>query len=357
MSTRQNQKSGRMMWVLASLAVVVCAVAGALYNNKASRAINSLRKPYQPKPQLELSPQKKAELGKRIISEMNSSLGRMRQKNNLAGQEAIKAIEMGSEASFKRAERGVDKVVDELASFKGCAALCYYMAYDKIQGTNKQRTHIQSLVKKEIGQHVVASLSESENRFQKLISSLNENRAQLGVDLAVKMNQIIPAENKLALRTFKDFHGKISGLSNDGFQPIALATTSSLAGGVADIVFIKTTIECAKVVLGPIARKVGFGAAASLIGANLDGPLPIMDCVVLVLDAGGSILCAYDLYNAQIILKKKLRSALRKEVVKTHQNFMWKMREHVRETVEEYNKANANEIESLKKTLQKGEAK
>ena len=75
-------------------------------------------------------------------------------KNKDAYETAIAELG-GINGAFERAREGIEPAVDELASFKGCAILCYFMAKDKFSGNCETEERIQFVLNAHIGQNVL----------------------------------------------------------------------------------------------------------------------------------------------------------------------------------------------------------
>jgi hypothetical protein len=298
---RTGKTSGKWAWVLIC---IVLSLASFAYFNK-ERLVDVLTG-------LEVSfPQQSDQntVRGKIEREAAAILADTGRKNKGAYETAMTELG-GINGAFDRAEEGIEPTVDELASFKGCAILCYYMAKDKFGGNCETEERIHSVLDAHIGQNVLYAVQQRENALLRLNDALARNATDMQVRLAAMAETVISSEDQSAQAAFRDYVDRI-GTVSEGFSRISLNTVVAGAGLTISGLLVKTTLKQAINVLGHIARRMGTTTALAIGSAAADGPFPFGDALGLVLEVGGAAWCARQLYDAQFTLKDQLKGELR----------------------------------------------
>ena len=243
-------------------------------------------------------------IGEKLEREINVILKQTDTKNREAYETAINELS-GINKPFGRAEEGIEPAVDELASFKGCAILCSDMAKDKFFGTYETEERIKSVMDAHIGQNVLYASQQMENVLARLNDVLARNTTDMQVRLASIGETVLGSEDETARKAFKDYAARMSTVS-ERFNKIALNTTASGVGMTISALLVKTTLRQANNVLAHIARRFETTTVHAIAAAAADGPFPIGDAIGLVVEVGGTVWCAYDLYYAQFLLKEQV---------------------------------------------------
>jgi hypothetical protein len=249
-------------------------------------------------------------ISEKLERETKSILRETDQKNREAYKTAMTELS-GINEAFDRAEEGIQPTVDELSSFKGCVILCYLMAKDKFSGTCETEGRIQSVIDAHIGENVLYAGQQRENAVARLNDALARNTTDMQVRLA-SMTETVPGlEDETVQAAFRDLSASISAVSQ-GFGGIAVSTVNSGTGLAISALLVKTVVRQARNVLWNIARRLELTTALALGSAAADGPFPIGDAIALVLEVGGAAWCAYELYDAQFILRDQVAGNLRR---------------------------------------------
>ena len=298
---RKGKTTGKWAWVL--IVMVLSLASLSYFNMERMVDVSTALEVIFPQQSDQKSMREKIEREAAII------LADTDQKNKEAYETAIAELG-GINGAFDRAEDGVAPAVDELASFKGCAILCYLMAKDKFSGTCETEGRIQSVIDAHIGENVLYAGQQRENAVARLNDALARNTTDMQVRLA-SMTEIVPgSEDETAQAALRDLSASISTVSQ-GFGGIAVSTVNSGTGLAISALLVKTVVRQARNVLWNIARRLELTTALALGSAAADGPFPIGDAIGLVLEVGGAAWCAYELYDAQFTLKDRLRGELR----------------------------------------------
>lgn len=306
MTTRRDEMKGNRentgKWAWALSIVVISLAAFAWFVGGRSGDLPTV-------PEASVSEQQgHNRIREKIEREAATILRETDQKNRNAYDIAITELDKVTE-SFDQAEEGIEPAVAELASFKGCAILCYHMVKDKISGTCETEGRIQSVMDGHIGQHVLHANEQRENALARFNDALACNATDMRVRLAAMAETVLASEGEAAQAAFRDFVGRLN-TGSERFNQIALKTVGSGIGLVISALLVKTTVDQAIRVLGHIARRMGTTTALAIGSAAADGPFPIGDAIALVLEVGGTAWCAYDLYHAQITLSNQVKADL-----------------------------------------------
>ena len=243
-------------------------------------------------------------IGEKLEREINVILKQTDTKNRDDYETAIDELS-GISRIFERAEEGIEPAVDELSSFKGCAILCYHIAKDQFSGTYETEERIKSVMDAHIGRNVLYAGQQMENVLARLNDALARNTTDMQVRLASIGETVLGSEDETVQKAFKDYVTRMSNVSGK-FSNIALDTMTSSVGLTISAFLVKTTLRQAKNVLGHIARRMEISTTYAIAAAAADGPFLIGDAIAVILEVGGASWCAYDLYNAQFLLKEQV---------------------------------------------------
>lgn len=252
-------------------------------------------------------------LRENLEREIDDILKQTNTKNRDAYETAIADLRVINTA-FDRAEEGIEPSVDALASFKGCAILCYHIAKDKFSGTYKTEERIKSVMDAHIGQNVLYASQQMENVLARLNDALGRNTTDMQVSLASTSETVLGSEDETTRKAFKDYVAQMSTVSED-LSNIALGTTISGFGLTISAILVKTTLRQAINVLGHIAQRIKTSTSYAIYMAAADGDFPIGDAIAVVLEVGAATWCAYDLFKAQTLLKEQVTVKLTNALV------------------------------------------
>ncbi len=288
-------------------------------------------------------------IGEKLEREINVILKQTDTKNREAYETAIDELN-GISRFFDRAEEGIEPAVDDLASFKGCAILCYHMAKDIFFETYETEERIKSVMDVHIGQSVLYAGQQMENLLAHLNDALARNTTDMQVRLASIAETVLGSEDEAAQKAFKEYVTRMSNVS-EKFSNMALGTTISGAGLAISAFLVKTTLRQAKNVLEHIARRMETTTSHAIATAAADGPFPIGDAIALVLEVGGAAWCAYDLYNAQFLLKEQVTVELTNALVQYRGEVLIQGKKSAGELLKTYHEKNLNIAKNLATNL------
>lgn len=338
---RNGKTTGKWAWVL--IVMVLSLASLAYFNMERMVDISTALEVFLPQQSYQKSMREKIE------REAAAILADTDRKNKEAYETAMDELG-GINRAFDRAEDGVAPAVDELASFKGCAILCYFMAKDKLRGNCETEERIQSVLDAHIGQNVLHAGQQRENALARLNDALARNTTDMQVRLA-SMTEIIPgSEDETAQAAFRDLAASISTVSQ-GFGGIAVSTVNSGAGLAISALLAKTVVRQARNVLWNIARRLELTTALALGSAAADGPFPIGDAIGLVLEVGGAAWCAYELYDAQFILRDQVTRDLRRALAQYRGEILDLGKKQSLELLEAYHSRNLKIAQDLTNQL------
>ena len=225
-----------------------------------------------------------------------------------ADEEAYAAYQREVQLALNRlrsAKNNVPDAVAELTSFKSCFKLCYFMAEDRLNESAESQAYIQDVWRR----HFQGPSARS-------MRGIETARVRFADQLAV---------NATALRTatLQDFENLRHGADyawqnfvakfNQPSATVSAIASKTVVGSVGlaiEGLFVRQTWASAVTVLGHIAKRLGVTAAAAIVAALSDGPLPVGDVVAVVIAIGGSASCAWDIYHAQETLRTELTQSL-----------------------------------------------
>ncbi|MCP4579920.1 MAG: hypothetical protein GY846_26935 [Deltaproteobacteria bacterium] len=271
-------------------------------------------------------------------------------RKNKEAYETAMAELAGINGAFDRAREGIAPLVDELASFKGCAILCYLMTKDKFSGNCETEARIQSVLDAHIGQNILHAGQQRETALARLNDALARNTTDMQVRLASMTETVLGSEDETAQAAFRDLSASISTVSQ-GFSGIAVSTVISGTGLAISALLAKTSLKQARNVLGHIARRIGTTTALAIGSAAADGPLPIGDVIGLVLEVGGATWCAYELYDAQFILRDQVAGDLRRALAQYRGEFLDLGKKQFLELLKAYHSRNLKIAQNLTNPL------
>ncbi len=270
-------------------------------------------------------------------------------KNAMLVEKAIKDLNKIVDEGFNQAEANIPYVLYKLAGFKGCATLTYYHAKDKLNGTNEAEKFILSVLKQYIIEPSIKSAEESQRILEKIYYELARNHTDMLVEMATASKLIIQERNnqnnnpEKFIKTLNELPGKTID--------IAVTTISSTVGIALEGIFIKSTMNMVRNVLGAIAAKVSTTTLASITSAAADGPLPVGDAIGVVIAVGGAVWTAHDLYKAQYVMKDELSAILEKTIKEYRQKTMADFENEIQRVASEYKKLNKLTVDNLIATL------
>lgn len=297
------KKTEKWHWVLTILVISLAAVA-YFYMEQISDVSTSFRPIYD---------KDGNRIGENIEREIDDILKQTDTKNRDAYETAIADLRVINTA-FDRAEEGIEPSVDALTSFKECTILCYHMAKDNFSGTYETEERIKSVMDAHIGQNVLYASRQMENVLARLNDALGRNTTDMQVSLASISETVLGSEEETTRKAFKNYVAHMNTAS-EHFSRIALGTTMSGFGLSISAIIVKKTLRQAVNVLKHIAQRIEKTTIYAISTSAADGPFPIGDAIALVLEVGGASWCAYDLYNAQILLKKQVTVTLTNALV------------------------------------------
>ncbi len=284
-----------------------------------------------------ISDKKKDDISNR--ADLNREITAILQNTNLKNKEAFKRALNKQKAdintSFDLADEEIDPAIDELVSIKGSAILCYYLAKDKFNGGCETEKRINSVLSTNIVQNILEANKKMENTLNRLNDTLAQNTTEMRVKLASVSEPYFDPQNKKAQAAFKMFISDLNGMP-ESLKLTALNTLSPTIGLVLSGLLVKRTWRMITSVLGSIVSRFDISSGVALGSASADGPLPVGDIIGLVIEAGGTIWCVYDLYNAQVTLKNKVKYELKNGLAQYRNKMLQLSRNRAEEVLKEY---------------------
>ncbi len=338
---RHGETSGTWIWALIII-VFLLAIISYFYKE---RLTDFLLQYEMSSPQ---GPDQNA-MTEKIEREAAAILRETDRKNSEAYETAM--AELGAvNGAFDLAERGIEPAVNELASFKGCAILCYHMAKDMVWETYETEERISSVLDAHIGRDLLYAGQLRENTLARLNDALARNTTDMQVRLAAMAETVIGSEDETARTALRDYVSRMGEVS-EGFSAIALKSVVSGTGLAISALFVKATLRQVTNILGHISRRMGTTTALAIGSAAADGPFPIGDAIGLVLEVGCAAWCAYDLYHAQFTLKNQLTGELRNALTQYRNTTLDLGKKQALALLKAYHEHNSKVAENLTRQL------
>jgi len=302
--------------------------------------------PVAPKPPNKLPAGKNHAIYEEITNKLNNIADATDAKNKVMVQKAIEDINTGINQGFNRAEANIPHAVDRLAGFKGCAKLSYYIASDAANGGSDTDKFINEILGHYIIEPSLSGAKESQTVIERLNEQLAKNYTDMTVEMASTSRLIIQERGYKQQGNIEDFIKTLNSIPEKSTK-IATSTICSVIGIALEGIFIKSTVASAKKVLGSIASKASKTVLSSSIAAAADGPLPIGDIIGVVLAVGGAAWTAYDLYEAQYVMKNEVTATLQNAIREYRHKTLADFENEVRRIADEYGELNRKTAKDL----------
>jgi len=343
---KQEKKSGSrtLIWILIII-VMFLAYLAHRYNRDASKQLEKARHNAKIRSmQLEKA---RNEVKIKIQSIHDETI----ERNKKIYLKTISDSDVILNGGFDRAFRNIDTAVDELASYEGCVKLFYYTIVDGVKNTNKVDYRIEEILNKYITNEIATGLQEAETSLNGLQESLANNRIKMVNTITSNAETMLIAQEFGEVQSsFTNFRKELNYIG-ETFPSISSATIASTLGLTINALLMKRTITQIQTTFAKAVARFGATNATALAAAAADGPLPIGDIIALVVEIGGIAWTAYEIYDAQVVLKDNVMSELRTAIGDYKEKTTSTRDKIANDLFEIYNKQNTEDVGNLLKLL------
>ena len=183
----------------------------------------------------------------------------------------LRALDRAAQPFFTEAAKNVPKVVQTLTKTSMLCRLCWAMAKDSISKGNRTRAMIEAIIREPIIENV-----------------------RKGASIY-----------KCGIRA-----ERLTGVVADTHRYSAAGMALSVGGIALEAVLLRSTLAALRSVLGATAARLAASYGGGAACAAADGPFPVGDAVGVLMAAGGSAWCLWDICHAGIRLRKDLTASL-----------------------------------------------
>ncbi len=233
----------------------------------------------------------------------------------------------------------IEAAVNELGSLKGSFKLSYFLAKDKLTGSEDTTKFISDTINDYILMEAIDMSTRVKDLLNHFSGELNSNSHAM-VD---QLSQRLPKEFDLSFRKMEQ---RIEGLSGN-IQMVSLNTTFAGIEFIITAVLYKSIASQVRNVLKVVLKRFFKTQALSLTAAAIDGPFPIGDAIGLGIEVVGLTWAGWELYEAQKIMKPKIRQELQNSVEQFKQEIYASSSKTAEAMLAETNKNNTTAIEGL----------
>lgn len=287
----------------------------------------------------------------KLISKIQITYQQTHEKNNEVYLKTISESDTLLNKSFKRAFENINIVLDELVSVTGCMQLFYYSIKDQWKGTAEVDSLIQAVIEKYITNEIAIGMQGTVTSLTQFEAALSENRTDMIEKIRKDAKSVLRIHEFIESNSsFDDFRKELNYIGR-AFPEISSATIEASFNLVISALIVKSTMHQVKVIFRKAIIRFGKTKALSLLAAAGDGPLVIGDIIALVISIGGTAWSAYELYQAQVVLKEKVALELRSAIEQYQRKVVLKRDEISKKLLEEYERSNNDNIEILLKFI------
>lgn len=196
---------------------------------------------------------------------------------------------------------------EDIATYGSCCNIIYVLAKDKLRGSDATGLYVKERLQGGLGDSLKELSQDLETSISQLELSLRKNTVGLAQDLA----QLNPhnrtrtlAMPAVDLKTDSDINRALMCLGLNGVTVgvvIPLDVWSVLSSKIVKTLVSKISVAAARMFARPAAA-----AAAEVIVAGADGPLPFGDIIAVI----GGLYTTYDVYSTQKQFENEMKQSM-----------------------------------------------
>jgi hypothetical protein len=233
----------------------------------------------------------------------------------------------------------IEATVNELGSLKGSFKLSYFLAKDKLTGSEDAN----GFISKTVNAYILMEAIDMSTRVKDLLNQFSGELNSNSHAMLDQLSQRLPKEFDLS---YKKMEQCIEGLSGN-IQMVSLNTTFAEIEFMITAVLYKSISRQVKNVLKVVLKRFVKTQVLSLTAAAIDGPLPIGDTIGLGIEVVGLTWAGWELYEAQKVMKPKIRQEIQNSVEQFKQEIYASSSKTAEATLAEADKNNNAAIEGL----------
>ena len=269
--------------------------------------------------------------------------------NEVLARATVEELEILLERDIAAVRKRVGPLLEELGSVSGATHLAWLMTKDKVVGSAELTPFIDDRLRPEFGVPLVRLLAELESGLAAYEDHLATRSTELSTEIlayaqTLDYGDAVRGEELLA--QFQHQQQTFQATLTD----ISARTTFGVVGATFTAVFAKATVSAARKVLGHIAARMATATGVGATASALDGPFPFGEALLVVLEVGGATWSAYDLYQAQIVLKRDLRQQLNDSLDAARRDLRRMIYERVQQRLEQHRLRNQKLVDTLLET-------